>query len=346
MLKTALLILCAAMLCSVMVACSPGSNLVPVSPAAGETKPEEYHQWRILYLCSDTKMKKLGTIAEKMKEKCEGNNIELIVIDCSGRDSIFLNTIDELNTMNLDGVIVTASNENLGPLIQEKCDESGLPLISIESRLKNSEGQEIPFVDINTYKGGYLMGKTIAEEARNRGFIGDDKKTSVLMLYMTNMVSASQIMNGCRNAMEEALPELYSENYITLEVISSLMEKQYLSVENYFNKLDRYTNYIMVAFNDEGAYALEKYAAENQLNTEHLLIGSMGGFDYSRDIFRSDMGDSYFVVHEDCEEIVEETINMMLDNLNDGTALSSYQLIAGDVISSENYQDFFQDKMS
>lgn len=337
--RIVIIVVCLSSMC--FIVCPVLSGCSQMQSQNGDLEPPKRFEpkkiERILYLCSETSFSKLDGIMTGMARRCEIYGIDLAVIDCKDKDSVFALAVDELDTMNVDAVMVTAKNEKLGPILEEKCNQLSVPLLSIESRLLNSEGQGICCADINMYQCGELAGKRLGAKAKS--MLCNGRKKSVVILSLSNSSSAVQAVFGFRDGLYKVLPELSNESYTIIEVLDASTEKQLLAITNKMGKPDENTDYIMFAFNDEGGYALFKYITEKKIDPESVLFAGVGGGKYAYEIFSSHnaAAASYYTVYVDTEVLGESAVTLLFDSIADNMTLKSTLLFDGELIGIDNY---------
>lgn len=292
---------------------------------------------KFTYLCFDMSQNKYAAIAEALAEKCDAQEVELSVIDCGGQDSVFFSVFDDLSEMASDGLIVTAENNNLGPVIQGICATLDLPLLCVETRFRNAEGQSVVSVDYQSRRCGALLGGAIADHVLARGV--DISDTTVVMLNMTSELYIKQTLAGVEDVLTERL-NLSSANFTMLEVTGSSYEKQHMAMNSFFQKLDPGRNYIFITFNNEGAKAVADYVRESEADGQRVFLGSIGYFEKAQSIFElgDDTSENFITVDISPEEIATSVMELLNCHLKDLQDQSEVMLIPEQVVTWESYQ--------
>lgn len=313
----------------------PGSNTTNMATAK--------NGYRIAYLCSDASDFWLAHVAKGIKDTCTALGIEYIFVDCRGRDDLFLSFIKDIENRKLDALIVSPTNEGLGPMVTSKCSEIGIPLLCIESRLKTTEGKNAAYIGNSAYECGMTGGRELAKRALDKGFFKSDRPVTVILLSRINFFYEDQMMQGFQDAFKTLLPGLRAEDYVFLETYHSLFPSQYIDIKNQLKELDQSRRYIGVSYNDDGALALYRFAYESGIDLNNIFICGMGGYDPSYDIFSNGGkgAENYITLGINPFEIGEKAVHSLYSNINRGEELLEMQTVQSTLLTSQNYKEYF-----
>jgi ABC-type sugar transport system substrate-binding protein len=299
--------------------------------------------YKIAYLCSDASSLRYKHIAEGIKNACDSLKVDYLFVDCKERDDLFLSFLKDIEKSNLDALIVSPTNEGLGPMVTNKCTEIGIPLLSIESRLKTTEGKNAAYIGAAAYDCGMMGGRELASRAIQRGFFESDRPVTVISLSRSNFFYEDQMMQGFRDAFDTLLPKLRAENYFTLETFHPFFKSQYQDIKNRLNKLDTNNRYIGVSYNDDGALALYRFALESGMNMNDVLICGMGGYEPSYAIFSSGgiNAKSYVSVGVDPFTLGSKAATSIYSYLYKDELYPEIQTVAAVLLTADNYKEYF-----
>lgn len=321
-----------------------GITRQPQKPECEENTAAE-SEYRIAYLCSDGSNDRLSHIANSIRKTCEAMEIEYVFLDCKNRDDLFLSFLKDLEISRLDALIVSPTNEGLGPMVTSKCEEIGIPVLCIESRLKTIDGKNAAYIGASAYDNGMLGGQELVDRANKRGFFDSKKSINVILLSRSNFFYEDQTMQGFRAAFSKLNPELSGKDYLTLETYHSSFSSQYLDIKNQLKTLDQDNLYIGVSYNDEGALALYCFAQESGIDMSDMLICGIGGYEPSYEIFKSGGAGakSYICVGVDPFDIGEKAVNSLYAYINKGEVLPEIQTVEGTLLTEVNYEEYYQE---
>jgi len=299
---------------------------------------------RIAYLCSDASNLWLQHISDGIKDACNAFGMEFLFIDCKGRDDLFLSFLNDLKDIKISALIVSPTNEGLGPMITSKCNQVGIPLLCIESRLKTTEGKNAAYIGTSAYECGKMAGSELVARTMEKDLLKYDKPLNVVLLSRRNFFYENQMMQGFQDAFRMLLPDLREEEYIELETYHSLFELQYLEIKNQLKALDNNSRYIGVSYNDDGALALYRFACESGIDMDDIFICSKGGYDPAYNIFqRGGKGaENYIAVGVNPFEIGQKAVYSIYSYINNGEELPEMQIVKSTLLTSLNFKEYFQ----
>lgn len=311
----------------------PGSVIEP------DDLPEQ--QMRFVYLCEDLSLKKYQNIAQGILERCEELNVACNIVDGKGRSEMLMSYIEDLGQTSADALLVSALTEPLGPLILNKCNALKIPVFTVSSRLKDGEGQEIPGIEIRGYEDGKCVASGIAAAILEEGALDAEKPILTIMCRMSNLTTATEVVCGFFDEFSRRLPQLGSDSYVQLEVISASSEGQYLSINNYFERSNAKAQYVILSFNDDGGAAIARYIEKSGLDLEQLLFCSVGAQENSLNIFESEspLAERYYSVSADYSTMGRQAVDYMYAHFKDEEPLPYVFTAPGDLITAKNYQE-------
>lgn len=340
--KILLWITLAAMSLGLFVACQAeaGASAPSASVSGTESKTDETP--KILYLCGDLSQDNLSYVSLALRQSCEELGLESAVVDCKGREDVFSMMLDELVNLRPAALLVTTLNEGIGPLIYQRCEELSIPLLSVYSRLKNPEGQMIPYIGPPLQACGIEGGRALADLAEQRGFLADDRSLLILRLNMSSQFFISQTASGYQDALLTGLAGVGNESYVTLEATQQGVEAQYLMLRSYFANSVPDARFLCAAFNDEGAAAFFRFTKEMGIAPEDVLVCSVGGGQVAYDLFAEEQtASSYLCIAVDpfaLGTLAAETLHSLLI---EGVSPATTQTVAYSVITSAESEAYF-----
>lgn len=322
--------------------CRETADTPDVSPDEMESDMPSREQQRFVYLCEDMSLLKYQDIAAGIRERCEERSIACTMVDARGRMEVVMTYIDEINERSADVMMVSLITEPVGPLIQNKCDAANIPMFSVSSRLRDETGQESPGIEISAFESGAAVASCMADAIQKEKALDIRNPITVVVCNMSNITCATAVRNGFCETFFEYFPDLSSDSYVELEVLSPDAEGQYFSLTNYFGKPSPDMQYVLVTFNDDGVDAIVRYVQEAELPPENLLIGSVGLQANGKRVFGElpEIAARHYAVSVDYHSMGRQAVDEACAALELKEDLPLVFLPLGEVITADKYQQF------
>ena len=336
--------LCLLLACAMLltVGCTGTTNQpdVPKKQDASVSVPPAEEQRRFVYLCEDLSLLKYQDIAEGLRERCEENGIAYTIVDARGGMEVVMAYIEDLDSTSADAILVSMLMEPLGALIQSKCDAAEIPIFAVSSRMRDEAGQEIPGIEMSAYESGESVAASIADAIEKQRALDMDGPVSVVMCTMSNLTSATEIQNGFYDMFSKRFPELGSDSYVELEVLSPDAEGQYFSLNNYFGKRDSGMQYVFLTFNDDGSAGIVRYVQEVGMDPERILIGAVGMQANSERVFEElpMLATRYHAISVDYNDMGQQAVDGVSDALMAGEEFPHIFMPLGEIVTADKIQ--------
>lgn len=336
--------LCLLLTCAMLsVTGCAGSTHQPDAPKEQDvnlSEPTVEKQRRIVYLCEDLSLLKYQDIAEGIREQCEKEHIAYTIVDARGSMEVVMAYIEDLSRNSADAVLISMLTEPLGALIQSKCDAVDIPIFAVSSRMRDDAGQESPGIEMSAYESGQWVAESMADAIEKEHALDLDRPISVVMCTMSNLTSATEIQNGFYDIFSKRFPELGSDSYVKLEVLSLDGEGQYFSLNNYFGKRDPEMQYVFLTFNDDGSSGIVRYVQEAGMDPERILIGAVGMQSNSRWIFEElpELAPRYYTIAVDYRAMGRQAVKEVNSALVAGEGFSHVVFPYGEIVTADSYR--------
>ncbi len=324
-----------------LTGCLPGGGSNGPDSAT-ETGASSGEPTRFVYLCEDLSLTKYQNIARGILARCEELDVSCNIVDGKGRSEMLMSYIEDLGQASVDALLVSALTEPLGPLILSECSALEIPIFTVSSRLKDGEGQEIPGIELQGYEDGRRVASGVAAAILEEGALDPEKPILAIMCKMSNLTMATEVVCGFFDEFSRRLPQLGSDSYVQLEVISASAEGQYLSINNYFGRGGAETQYVILSFNDDGSAGIARYIGESRLEPERLLFCSVGAQENSLRIFEGGppLAERYYSVSADYSGMGRRAVDYMYAHFKEGDPLPYVFMAPGDLVTAENYREY------
>ncbi len=138
-------------------------------------------------------------------EAADRLGFRLIRIGAPDGDQV-LSAIDTLAAKNAKGFVICAPDPKLGAAIVERSRSDDLKLMTVDDRLIAPDGRpiaDVPHVGISAFAIGDLAGRTIAGEARRRGW-NLTRDTALLRMSFDSLETGRERTLGGRGALLDA----------------------------------------------------------------------------------------------------------------------------------------------
>lgn len=292
----------------------------------------------VTYICRDLQHPWYRRISQTMEERCREWGIDYRSEDCLNRDDLFVKYIDAYIRNKTDVLIVSPTNEGIGPIVTTKCADAKIPLLSIDSRLKYPDGRNASYIGKSAYDCGVIGAREMVSQAKARNFF--QGPLEVIELTISSFYHVSQMVSGFDRTLKLEAPVDLNGNTVVVETVDDSFSAQYLTLTRRLTELDPKRKYIAFAYNDDGALAFYRFATERGIDFHNILICGIGGYEPSFQIFMKagERAASYFAVSISAADIGRRAIDIVRDASICKVAFPESTTVPATVIRSTDYQ--------
>lgn len=308
------------------------------SSAAGSPVTTAARPLSVAYICRDLQHPWYKRISQAMEARCREAGIEYRSEDCLNRDDLFLKNVDTYLHNRTDALIVSPTNEGIGPVVTTKCAEAKMPLLSIDARLKYPDGRNASYIGRSAYDCGVAGAREMISQAKARGFF--QSRLEIIELTISSFYHVSQMVSGFDRTLKLEAPVDLNGSTVVIEAVDDSFSAQYLTLTRTLTEFDPERKYIAFTYNDDGALAFYRFALERGIDFRNVLICGVGGYEPSFAIFTKagERSASYFAVSISATEIGRQSIDIVRDANSRKTALPESTTVPAALIRVTNFR--------
>ncbi len=264
---------------------------------------------------------------------------EVIKIGATDGDKV-LTAIDNIAVQGAQGFVICTPDVKLGPAIVAKAKANGLKVMSVDDRFIGSDGEpmeEVPHMGISAYSIGKLVGKTLAEQIKERGW--DMDEVGALRMSYEQLPTLKDRTDGATDALLEAgFPEA--------NIYDSPMEKD--DAEGSFNAASVSINknpdvkkWLVFGPSDSTTIGAVRALEGQGFGAKSVIGVGINGDTFAINEFeKEELTGLYGSVKLDARQHGYDTAKLMYEWISEGTEPSKVIWTAGTLITRENYKEF------
>jgi len=274
-----------------------------------------------------------------IKARVEKLGLDYVGVDGNLDDETFLQGVDNVIGQGADALMVVVTNQALGPVVVEKAQEAGIPLMTIDDVIHDSDGKQIPHVGLPTTETGEMGGHALAKLAKERGFFKEGNVVKVMQIDMSFLSVVHDRTVGYKAALMEDLPELKDEDFIVQDSKTGMFEENLPVASAILNAHPEVTHWLVTGINDDGALAPLRIFEESGFPLENVLSCGLGGYSTSYEEFQKSHN-SYIVTKLQPFAEGEAAVQLLYDKLTEGKEPPEMTLIPGVIVTKEDYKKY------
>jgi len=255
-----------------------------------------------------------------IKAQVKALGLDYIGVDANLQDEAFMQAIDNVIGQGANALMVVVTHQTLGPAVIDKAREAKIPIITIDDTIKDSSGTQIPHVGLPTTETGVMGGHALAKLAKERGFFAPGNVVKVMQIDMSFLSVVHDRTVGYKQALQEDLPQLKDSDFIVQDSKTGMFEENLPVASGILSAHPEVTHWLVTGINDDGALAPLRVFEEN-------------GFPLKSH-------DSYIVTKLQPFKEGQAAVQILFDNITKKKAMPAMTLVAGDVVTKDNYKKF------
>ena len=250
-----------------------------------------------------------------------------------------LSTIDSMAAQGAKGIIICSPETQLGPAIEAKCKEKGLKLMSVDDQLV-ADGKPmdaVPHLGISAEKIGNLVGTTIADEAKKRGW--NMAEVGAIAVLKEDLETARQRVNGAKAELTKAgLPEA---NFFVAPWLGAVDVASANDAANIvLTQHGQIKKWVCLSSNDDGTMGAVRAVESHKIPVTDIIGVGINGGPPVKEEFDSGKATGLFgSILLSPSQHGGQTVQMMFDWLTKGTEPQKVTLTSGTAITRANYKE-------
>ncbi len=274
-----------------------------------------------------------------IKAQCKALGIDYIGVDANLQDEACMQAIDNVIGQGANALMVVVTHQTLGPVVVDKCREAKIPVITIDDTILDSAGKQIPHVGLPTTETGIMGGHALAKLAKERGFFKAGNVVKVMQIDMSFLSVVHDRTVGYKQALQQDLPQLKNADFIVQDSKTGMFEENLPVASGILAAHPEVTHWIVTGINDDGALAPLRVFEENDFPLKNVLSCGLGGYKTSYEEFQK-AHNSYIVTKLQPFKEGQAAVQILNDFLKNKKAMPAMTLVAGDVVTKDNYKQF------
>lgn len=198
-----------AALALILSACSSGQT-DPDAPAAGDTQGPTSGPIEIVYLQKQADQQYFVDQADGAKATAaELGDVTVTVVNLGTDANKAISELDAAIARGVDGIVMVAPDQAIGPQVIDKAAEAGIPLLASDDGLTAADGTPAPFVGFNGTSMGNSIGEKIGELYAEAGWTAEN--TKIIAVGKADLTVCVQRLEGAAEsfgAATEDVPEI------------------------------------------------------------------------------------------------------------------------------------------
>ena len=273
-----------------------------------------------------------------IKARAEKLGLDYVGVDANLDDEACMQAVDNVIGQGADALMIVVTQQSLGPAVVEKCREAGIPVITIDDTIEDSDGNRIPHVGLPTVETGVMGGHALAKLAMERDFFAPGNVVKVMQVDMSFLSVVHDRTVGYKAALQEDLP-LKDEDFIVQDSKTGMFEENLPVASAILNANPDVTHWLVTGINDDGAIAPLRVFEENGFPLENVLACGLGGYIMSYEEFQKPHN-SYIVTKLQPFAEGEAAVQILYDFITEGKEMPEETLVPGVIVTKDNYMDF------
>lgn len=309
---------------------------VQIYPAG---QKEEEGELTFAFVCKNLTHPLYIEVEKGIKSGCGKLGINYLGFDAGHGNETFIKAVDTAIEQGIDGLIVVVTDQSLGPALYDKCREVGIPVISVDVPVKDSGGNQIPYVGAPAAETGETAGHALSRLAKERGFFraGSDVKVMEIGVFSSSVMA--EISAGYEKALMQDLP-LKRDDFIRQEAKKGFFEECLQIAISIIEAHPKVTHWIITGLNEEGAIAPLRALENKGFSPDKVVACGVGGSSLSYEEFQKPHR-SYITIKIQAFKEGETAVKILYDYIIEGTRMPLNTFIPGIVVTKENYREFY-----
>ena len=274
-----------------------------------------------------------------IKAKCKELGIDYIGVDANLQDEACMQAVDSVIGQGANALMIVVTHQTLGPTVIDKAREAKIPIITIDDTIVDSSEAPNPHVGLPTTETGVMGGHALAKLAKERGFFKAGNVVKVMQIDMSFLSVVHDRTVGYKQALQAELPQLKDSDFIVQDSKTGMFEENLPVASAILAAHPEVTHWIVTGIDDDGALAPLRVFEEAGFPLKNVLSCGLGGYKTSFEEFQKPHN-SYIVTKLQPFKEGQAAVQILYNLLTKKTPMPPMTLVAGDVVTKDNYKKF------
>jgi L-arabinose transport system substrate-binding protein len=268
---------------------------------------------------------------------CDEMGIEYIAADAKLEEERFLELVDQLILQGVDALMVVPPSPQIGPAITKKCEDAGIPVMTIDDPIIDHYDNPVPHIGMPTREVGILGGEALSELAKERGFFDDGNVVKVANASGEKVPVWMERTEGFTQGLLDNTP-LEAEDIIFVETEDTYIDNALPAVTSTVSLNPDATHWIATGPNDDAAIAAIRAFESLGIEPTNYLACGLGGYSLALEEF--DKGNDSFItvgLRPDLEGY--QAAEILYNYLVNGVPMPELTFVGGTILTVDNYKE-------
>jgi len=272
------------------------------------------------------------------REKAREMGVEFLAQDVQFNADLTITTMDTMIGDGVDGIAIVVPDRALGPVVADKAEEAGIPLVAVDDDIYFEDGTQVPYVGMNAENIGRSVGQKLAEFYKRENW-ADESEVRIASIDDRKADTCMQRNRGAEAAFLEMVPDFDTDNIIRVPYDNTMVS----SIDAMTTTLTanpQVTHWIFYSCNDDGVLG----AARALQNAGYAPQQGLGiGIDGSRacDAFGSGRPTAFRgTMWLNSENHGATAVELLVNNVREGAELPTTTYTEPEFISPENFEHY------
>ena len=272
------------------------------------------------------------------KKEADKLGVKLLVQEAKTGDSV-ISTIDAMAAQGAKGIIICSPETQLGPAIKAECDAKGLKLMSVDDQLVQ-DGKpmaDIPHLGISATEIGALVGTTMVDEAKKRGW--NLAEVGAIAVLKEDLETARQRVDGAKGELTKAglpaanffiAPWKGSVDIASANDAANIVLTQHAGIKKW----------VCLSSNDDGMMGAVRAVESHGIPVTDIIgVGINGGPPIQKEFETGKPSGVFASILLSPSTHGGKTVDMMVDWLTKGVEPPKATYTSGTAITRDNYKE-------
>ena len=270
------------------------------------------------------------------KELATELGIDLTVQDLQFDANLALTAMDTVIAAGTQGIIMVVPEQQIGPAVMEKAVAANIPLIVVDDPIMDAAGNAAPFVGFASSAVGAQVGTQAAAQFAATGW--DPANTRVASIELQTLTVCMDRTNGAIEAFTAAVPDFPAENIIHVPYDGTLAGATPVMADT-LTANPGVTNWILWSCNDDGVLGAVRSLEAAGIAAESATGVGLGAHLACDEWAKATPTSFDSAVFLNAANHGKAAVQLMYDNIVNGTAIPPETIIPGPVVTEEAHDD-------
>ncbi|MBD3780152.1 MAG: substrate-binding domain-containing protein [Micrococcales bacterium] len=316
-----------------LAACSSGQapegGSAPAAGGGSDGGPIE-----IVYLQKQGDQQYFVDQADGAKAKAaEIGDVTVTVVNLGTDSNKAISELDAAIARGVDGIIMVAPDQAIGPQVIEKASAAGIPLLASDDSLEDADGNPAPFVGFNGTAMGNSVGEKAAELYADAGW--DAADTRIIATGKMDLSVCVQRLDGATDAFGEAVDpvpeviELGNDNSAT-----DAMNRAGAVITAHQDV----ANWVVVGCNDETETGVVTALQNAGVSPDHIIGVGLGAYLTCKDWSAGQETGNKAALFISGRDVGAAAVDAMVAQVRDGVELPAETIADTHMVDADNWE--------